>query len=212
MPLYPKTEPVDIKKVRDMKRGDSCNKSLVVLSNHAGTHIEAPAHFWDSGKNISDYSIEDLVFKDPVIVDCPKGAGEIIGIDDLKGISAKKPADALLLRTGFFKFRDKDSKSYCYENPSLSTEAARWIREELPCLRAVGIDAISISCVERRDMGREAHRILLGSDGFRGKPVLIIEDLDLSGAPEGLDELIVSPLFIEGVDSAPCTVIGVAHD
>jgi len=70
-----------------------------------------------------------------------------------------------------------------------------------------GIDWISISPYQDRELGREAHRVFLDQKG-RNNPVLLIEDIDLSGNFKKLKEVWVSPLRVERVDSAPCTVIG----
>ena len=70
-----------------------------------------------------------------------------------------------------------------------------------------GIDWISISPYQDRELGREAHRVFLDQKG-RNNPVLLIEDMDLSCDLTKLRELWVLPLRVEKIDSAPCTVIG----
>ena len=42
--------------------------------------------------------------------------------------------------------------------------------------------------------------------------VLIIEDLYFPSGLGSIDELMVVPIFMEEVDSSPCTVIGVIND
>ena len=81
------------------------------------------------------------------------------------------------------------------------------MRENLPSIRMIGIDWISISPYQDRELGREAHRVFLDQKG-RNNPVLLIEDMDLSGDLKELTEVWASPLRVERVDSAPCTVIG----
>lgn len=219
-PLYPETPPIIIKKVKEISKGNSCNTSLITLLNHAGTHIDAPRHFFNSGRTITEYSIEELVFQKPLIVDCPKRVDEVIEIDDLVSLINSNDTDMLLIRTGFYRYRIAQSSAlnlqslynYCYKNPYLSPKTAEWIRNNHSHIRAIGIDCISISSYEKREIGRETHKILLNSDKFKGSPVLIIEDLYLPHEIKKLDELIISPIFIEGVDSTPCTVIGVIND
>ena len=54
--------------------------------------------------------------------------------------------------------------------------------------------------------GHKAHQILLGTEG--NAPILIIEDLDLRGLDnESLETVFALPLFVEGIDSAPVTVV-----
>ena len=218
-PLYPDVSAIVIKQVKEIQKGDSSNTFLMTLPNHAGTHIDAPKHFHGSGRTISEYSIHELIFKNPVVVDCPKGPVEIIEVEDLINsiaLTNLNNCDLLLIRTGFYKYRILSSTlesqsfhTYCYENPVLLPSVAKWIRKNHPNIKAIGIDCFSISSYANRELGRETHRILLREDKFTGSSVLIIEDMDLSMNLKTLREVIVAPLYIKGVDSAPCTVIGI---
>jgi len=202
-PLYGDTDPLKIKPVRQIKSGDSCNTALVTFSNHMGTHVDAPKHFFDSGRSISEHSINELIFDLPFILDCPKKDGEMIEPDDLMAIER---CDLLLIRTGFHKFRK--NKIYRTQNPGISEKAAHYIRHKHPCIKAVGIDTISISSYQNREEGRKAHRMFLKNDDFSGCPLILIEDMDLNADLRKLSRVFVVPLFIEGVDSVPCTIIG----
>ena len=55
--------------------------------------------------------------------------------------------------------------------------------------------------VQNRDEGRLAHRNLLENNDF-----FIIEDMDLKDYTTEYPKIYVIPIFIEGVDSVPCTV------
>lgn len=207
-PLYPGTPSFSFQRVRKIKDGDTCNTSLITLPNHGGTHVDAPRHFFDTGRSISEYKIEELIFGSPQLIDCQKGPEEIIGREDLEG-KIPKDCDLLLLRTGFYKHRNRDKRIYCFKNPSLSPDVAKWIRNNFHNVHAIGIDCISVSRYGLRDYGRETHRILLQANGFEGPPVLIVEDVDLSADIAGLKQVMVVPFYITGIDSAPCVVIGV---
>lgn len=137
------------------------------------------------------------------MVDIPKGVGELITADELRSLYGEiRDADLLMIRTGFQRFRESDVETFSRRGPCLSDGAARYIVEELPKLRAVGVDAISISSPMRREEGRAAHRTLLV-----GRDFLIIEDMDLMDKPSNIRRVFVMPLLIEGVDSAPCMVL-----
>ncbi|MDD5436315.1 MAG: cyclase family protein, partial [Candidatus Omnitrophica bacterium] len=144
-PLYPGTPPLKVGKVKEIRKGDPCNTFLVTLSNHLGTHIDMPNHFSDSGKGAKYYPANKLACKDPVIIDCPKRPGGIIGLEDMTALKKEKKADAVLIRTGFYKYRSSDVGIYCEENPCLSPAAADWLRKNLRNLKIFGIDSISIS-------------------------------------------------------------------
>ena len=211
-PIYPGTSPLAIRKAKEINSGDPCNTFSITLSNHSGTHIDMPKHFFDFGKSVKDYPVHKLTCKHPVIIDCPKRPGEIIEAKDLAGLSAEKNMDVLLVRTGFYKYRSSDVAVYCNNNPSLSPEAALWIRQNLLNLKIFGIDSISISSKARKGIGAESHRILLADEGYKGDPVLILEDLYLPDELKAINELMTFPVFSADIDSSPCTVIGIIHD
>ncbi|OGX34846.1 MAG: hypothetical protein A3I43_03490 [Omnitrophica WOR_2 bacterium RIFCSPLOWO2_02_FULL_50_19] len=211
-PLYPGTPALEIRNVKEIDKGDSCNTFSMTLSNHSGTHIDAPRHFLNSGKPISEYLPDELIYNRPCLIDCPKGKDELIGVKDLQSLSGKDDFDALLIRTGFCKYRNSNAEIYGYHNPCLTPEAAKWIRENYPKIRLIGIDTISISSYAHKGLGPLTHKILLGQEGFDGPPILILEDMNLPDSIKKVDELIIVPVFSGRIDSSPCTALGVIHD
>ena len=206
-PLYDKKANIDILRSKEIKKGDSCNTFIMKLPNHSGTHVDAPRHFLSSGRSICDYSLKELIFNKPFIFNCPKDLNQPIEADDLINIKKNRDFDLLLIRTGFYHYR-KNNDIYCNKNPYLSPEAAFWLRNNCPRLRAIGIDCISIASHLHREAGRRSHKILLQRNGFNGPAALILEDMCIPRRIKKLAQVIVAPFFIEGVDSAPCTIIG----
>jgi kynurenine formamidase len=202
-PVYGRTRPLRVTADKSLVKGDPCNTYFLELSNHCGTHVDAPRHFIGKGKKISEYGINELIFAKPFIAECPRPTGGLIDPEDIGNIPVD--CDILLIRTGYSKNRSK--KIYRTNNPGLSLEAARWLRGHHPRLRAVGIDSISFSSFRNRAVGREVHRVLLADRGFKGRPLLLVEDIDLAGDLKGIKRILVVPLIIEEVDSAPCTII-----
>ncbi len=206
-PVYPGNEGPRLEQLRSIARGDSSNMWRLTFTNHIGTHVDAPNHFDESGPAISEFGPEELVFREVRLVDVPKSPGEIVTAEDIERHErVLRSSEALLIRTGIQRFRAESPEIYSGVGISLSVEAARLIAS-YPNLRAIGIDAISISSPQRREIGREAHRVLL-----RGRRFLIVEDMDLQGKPERYDLLLIAPLMIEQIDSAPSTVYGIIFD
>jgi kynurenine formamidase len=208
MPVYPHTTSLQLKQEKNIETGNSCNTFVFTLSSHTGTHVDAPAHFYRDGKRISEYSIDELIFQKPVILNCPKEPREAISVSDLSSLRDNLDCDLVLLRTGFSQYRDKNTVRYCQQGPYLEPEAALWLRTQCAHIKALGIDAISVSSFANRDAGRKTHLTLLSESGFPSSAVLIIEDMLI---PDGINDLIdvfVVPLFLNGIDSSPCTVIG----
>lgn len=216
MPLYPGTPGTELSVVKSKDHGDSCNTSLITLSNHAGTHIDGPAHFDKFGKRIGDYDAYSLIFRNIAIADCRKEAGEPILPKDLAGYLGDE-TDLLLIRTDFSKYRGPVVKGYendlyCSNNPYLHSDTAMMLREYLAGIKAIGIDCISISSLANKEMGKKAHEILLNVGNFKKDPILVIEDMFIPEAPSKIDEIIVVPLYCEVIDSAPCTILGFMDD
>lgn len=205
-PVYGGTPKPLITPHTQTSRGDSSNSYIITVHNHTGTHVDAPRHFMPDGKSISDYHIDDLIFNDPLIIECHKAQAEQIVPGD---ISQQKigGADCLLLRTGFGRFRGREI--YRTKNPSLSADTILWLRRKFPAIRCIGIDTISISSYQNREEGRSAHRAAFMKGEDLNEPLIIIEDLNLNAlsSSDKLKKIIVIPWQLSGVDSAPCIVL-----
>lgn len=183
------------------------NTYLINVENHSGTHVDAPGHFMEEGKIISDYSPDELVFNNPIIVDIPKGQNELIKIWDISKIDFKD-TDCILFNTGFGKFRESDRKKYLTQNPGISPEVIYFIRKNLKNVRCIGIDCVSMSSYQNPESGEEAHLNAFEKNVEFGEPLLLIEDMKLDLVKnEDLESIIVVPWHIKGIDSAPCTVL-----
>jgi arylformamidase len=207
-PAYGNNPTVDVQPYQSISSGSVCNTSIIKIHNHLGTHVDAPKHFWDEGQNIGDYDVNELIFISPLVIDIPKSPKEMINLEDLIHFKKKlKKCDILLLKTGFWKYRDEEI--YRLENPGISPEVADFIRSDFINIRCVGIDSLSVSSYANRELGRKTHKILLQKKGFKGEPMLIIEDMNLSNDEiMKLKTVIVAPLMIENIDGSPCMIIG----
>lgn len=188
-----------------LDKGDSCNTFRFSMKNHCGTHVDAPAHFFKNARNITDYAAKSWIFNSPCVVEIKADKNEVIKVDQLEGLVEKKH-DILLLKTGFGEFRGDDI--YSCSNPMVDPAVGEWLRAERPKIRAIGFDLISIGSFSNRENGRKAHKSFLDPQA-NGDPVLIIEDMDLSCDLSNLTMVLVAPILITQIDSAPCTVFGV---
>lgn len=187
--------------------GDAYNSYIINVENHSGTHVDAPGHFLESGKLISDYLPHELVFNDPIILDISKGSNELIEVDDIFETDLNG-VDCILFITGFEKFHDNDPEKYLTQNPGISPETVYWIRENFKNVRCLGIDCISISSYQNPKLGKEAHLNAFKEDEKFGIPLILIEDMKLNNIKnEDLEHIIIVPWQIKGIDSAPCTVL-----
>jgi len=189
---------------KDMGRGDSCNTQYWQLSNHIGTHVDAPRHFSGSGSFLDHYPADFWVCNHVCHLVLPPVADkQIIGEQDFNAFEIPGNTDLLLVQTGFGKKRAQ--REYMMENPGFDPGLADFFRAQCPKLKMIGFDGISLSSFASRDIGRKAHQAFLDHDA----PILIIEDMDLSGLDKNsrIHQVAVCPIRVEKSDAAPCTII-----
>jgi len=205
VPTYGNTKSrLGIKAKKDIKRGDSCNTYEIMLENHWGTHIDAPAHFFNNGKKISGYRADYWLFRYPCVIDLPLKKARAIGLGDIHGRINKK-CEIVLVKTDFHRLRG--GRDYSLSGPAIDPLLAIWLRRNTD-IRAIGLDFVSAGSYKDRPSGRKVHRAFLDPRG-KGRPILIIEDMDLSADLDKLECLYAVPLLVKNVDSAPCTVLGI---
>jgi len=174
----------------DMERGDVCTVSMLSMSAHAGTHLDAPLHFLPRGRSVDRWPLDATVGPARVIaIRNPR----IVDVDELRPHRIRK-GERVLLKT-----RNSGRKRpgmFFKDYVSVSPAAARYLAAR--SLRAVGIDGPSIGPFED---GAETHRVLLGAG------IWIVEWLDLRRIPAGPCDLICLPLRVVGGDGAPARAI-----
>ena len=192
--------------------GSACNTFRVELFNHFGTHMDGPNHFNPTGRQLWQMPLDTFVSERPLLLDIPKGEGEAVLPEELLAHDeALQKADMLFIRSGFEAVRYTDNQRYSERGPSVSAAAARLIVDRWPNLKAVGMDWISLSSPLNLADGIRAHQIMLGLEG--NEPVLIIEDIALAEVDAGrLEQVLCVPLFVEGIDSAPVTILAKLRD
>lgn len=190
MPTWPDQPRVWVNRLQTVE-DDGANVSVVSMTTHSGTHVDAPLHF-----------LEDA---DPVTAMPPRvglGRAEVFEVEDLDTIKpehvAQLPEDASRV---LFKTDNSDRcwrrEEFVEDYVHLSTGAAEALVDR--GVQLVGIDYLSIGGYQGNIA--EVHERLLGND------VWILEGLDLSQAPAGEVELACLPLRLEGGDGAPARAL-----
>jgi kynurenine formamidase len=212
--IHPDLLRVRITPKNQMSQGDAYNTSIITAENHSGTHVDGPAHFLKGGRPIFEYDPDELSFQKPVVLNCPKNPDELVNAEDVSHALERyensiQHVDCVLIRTGFGKYHESDVEIYVRKNPGISPEAVFYLRKNLPELACIGIDVVSMSRFGRVKEAVDVHQT--GSrtmEGF-GKPLIFVEDLNLRTLQEDLklEEVLVIPWQVGGIDSAPCTVL-----
>jgi len=203
---YGNGDRISIEFIRDQQKGDPSTNSRICMPTHFGTHIDFPKHFGVKGKTIENYQAMDFVFNHVAVLDI----SSLIPIDSLinpKDLNleslneVKHKIDILIIKTGFVYMRD--SESYWKENWGFNAGVAGYLKENLPLLRAIAFDLISLNAYQQREIGRQAHKeFLLEHD------IMIIEDVDLTQIDDKMriDQIIVSPLRYNNAEGATVNI------
>lgn len=205
-PMYGGKKGFLSKDMSSISKGDSANTSNLNFPSHLGTHIDFPRHFYNEGQTLEDFNLDFWFFKSKEIQLLDVKLNEnnlLIKPEDIKTLNYDRNAKLILLKTGFGKCRQE--KKYWEKNPGLSIEIAEWIKKEFKNVKIVGIDSISVSSYQNRTEGRTVHKKLLDPKN----PILLVEDMDLSGISTNtiFKRIWISPLMIKESDGCPCTII-----
>jgi arylformamidase len=192
--------------VTKISDGRTSNSESWEFNNHIGTHIDYPYHFYSNGKTSSDLP-KFLIYNNISIIIYQKEVlpNQIIKADDLfESISnLDKTLEVLILKTGFQKYRN--TEIYWKNNPGYDENLYDLFKSKLPNLKIFGIDTISLTSVNSKEIGAKAHRKFLNNDD----EILIIEDLDLEAVNFTMipNKLIIAPLLISNTDGTPVNCI-----
>ena len=191
-----------------ISKGNGYNSYIISVEKHNGTHVDAPGHFIEGGKIISDYSPDELIFDDPLIVDCPKKGEELIKLEEISDLNLEGK-DCIIFRTGFGKYRKEDPDTYLTLNPGIEPDLVKWLRKNYPEVKCLGIDSVSMSSYGKPEEGKKAHLNAFMENEELNEPLILIEDMKLDHIQnfDSVESIIVAPWQIKGVDSAPCAVI-----
>lgn len=187
------------------------------LSEHGGTHLDAPIHFAE-GKQTADQIPLDRLIGPAAVIDVTAASAAnrdyrftVADVENWERKNGRLPDGAILLfRTGFSKFWP-DRKSYMGTDergpdavaklhfPGLSGELAKYLVEQRK-VAAVGLDTPSLDFGQSKDF--IVHRTLLGANipGFEN--VANLEQLPPNGAM-----VVALPTKIRGGSGAPLRIV-----
>jgi len=202
-PTYGNRDKIIIEESSCIADGASANSSKwVFFTNHLGTHIDMPKHFFDDGASLTDIPL-DFWFSDKVqLIDIPLDKAVLIN-DTLLFEYVNIKTEVLIIRTGYEKYRHNDK--YWNDNPGLSANLGIWLRTNRPNIKMVGFDFISLTSWINKEKGKKAHQAFLNPNG-EGHAICIIEDMKLNEINFDIESIIVSPLFVKNTNGGPVTV------
>ena len=143
----------------------------LTLSNHSGSHVDAPLHKIAGGASLDEMALERFV--GPALIADVRGlppSGPITKELLSSKLKHSVKGTIVLLASGWGQKR-AHTHEWLYDSPFLAPDAARWLVEN--GVNGVGIDHYSIGGM-RDSINPVVHEILLGAG------VWIVEELRLS--------------------------------
>ena len=190
-PTYPGNTVFALEGIKRIARGDSSNVSTLHMSAHAGTHIDAPRHFFENAPASESLPLEMLF-----------GRTRVAEVRSRKGIDAGDLAALNLSEDIRVLFKTVNSKywgtaEFHKDYVGVTEAGARYLVEH--GIKVVGVDYLSVEVFKQP--GAPAHHALLGGG------VIVIEGLNLRDVEPGMYDMYCLPLSIVGSDGAPARVV-----
>jgi arylformamidase len=150
LPTYPNNTPFTLEPIKRVARGDSSNVSTLHMSAHAGTHIDAPRHFFDEGLATDALPLEMLI-----------GRARVIELTTRRGIVADDLAAHDLSED--VRVLIKTVNSRFWGSPDFHTDYVGVTESGAKHLVEHGIKVVGVDCLPLR---------VVGSDGAPARVVL----------------------------------------
>jgi kynurenine formamidase len=168
----------------------------LLISDHAGTHVDAPSHFYAESESIDTQDLSNY-FGEALLIDVScKELRQPVNLELLRRTLEKdnlrvERGDIVIIRAWAGRWDDPD---FHHAN-GLAIDAARWLREQ--GMKAVGIDLGNIE--DNADMTRKVHMFLLGEkvpiyENLANLNALPVKRFIFSGFPLSLKNCTGSPV------------------
>jgi arylformamidase len=190
MPVFPGDPAFKSQRIKSLEAADLYELHEITLGNHAGTHVDAPAHFLRRGKTVDEIPLEVL-----------NGRARVVEIHDALKIDVPELERLILVED--FRVLFKTRNSLLWNGPFtgdyiyFTEKAAKYLAEN--SVKLVGFDYLSVDRYE--DKSFPVHKILLKND------TILVEGLNLAEVEEGEYEMSCLPLRLKGLDASPARVI-----
>ncbi len=179
--------------IETISGSDEPRVSRVSMSSHAGTHVDAPAHFHRGALTVDRLPLSVLI--GPAWLTDMRGEAAISAAA-LRAAGIPEGSERLLVRTTNSQ-APAGPAGFDEDFAGFTIDGADWLLAN--GVRLVGIDTPSIEPF--LSPGEPVHRALLGAE------VIVVEGLTLAGVPTGACQMMCLPLPLTDGDGAPARVI-----
>lgn len=169
-----------------MSEGSLYNLTAFSMCAHNGTHADAPYHFYNEGKNISEVALENFIGEAYVA----EHEGNILAEDAIGMLEKARTLNPKSARRILVK-----------GNAVVTLEAAAVFAEA--GLLLFGNESQTVG---PEDGPMAVHRKMLGAD------MVFLEGIRLGEVSEGVYFLSAAPIHLGGADGAPCRAVLLEFD
>jgi arylformamidase len=184
---YTGDRPLEITYSASMEEGKDWNTFSLKMTNHTGTHLDAPRHMIMNGKDLNKFTAEDFILECLVIEIKSK---KTITLDEIKSYKIKTGSAVLFKTRHSNEARKELNKNFVY----LEYDAAKYLKEKK--VKLVGIDYLSVD--DYYDLKSPVHHLFFKNN------ILILEDAYLKKVKPGKYKLYCFPIKILNANGAPC--------
>jgi arylformamidase len=190
LPTYPGNVPFTLEATQRIAQGATSNVSAIHMSAHAGTHVDAPRHFFDEAGGADMLPLERLIGPARVV----EVTSARIEAGDLEPFDLAGNARVLIKTRNSRLWGDP---AFHADFVGVAESGARYLVDR--GVHVVGVDYLSVEIYKAP--GKPAHHVLLGSGA------IVIEGLNLRDVEPGVYEMFCLPLNVVGSDGAPARVV-----
>jgi arylformamidase len=195
MVTWPGTPETGVTWVRRLEEGAHSTLSQLELCTHAGTHVDAPAHFVVGGGMMESLALDVLVGPAQVIA-FPDAVDEITA-RELEAGGVPPGTRRLLCRTRNSALWARGHDAFDERFVGLTPDAAEWVVAR--GIELLGVDYLSVG--KYGETNPRTHHTLLSAG------TVLLEGLDLHRAGPGSYTLVCLPLKLVGTEGAPARAI-----
>jgi arylformamidase len=191
-------------------RGDLFQSTILTISCHAYTHVDAPVHFLPGDRDIASMPVDQWI-GDAAVVDLTHlgDNGEVSAAELAAHAGHVRRGDIALLRTDWPRKVSVESEKFWRDAPYTARSACEWLVRR--GVKAVGYDYPPDQCIRTTIFAPatkvERHECVT-HDVFFPAGITVIEyltNLDRIGAPRC--RFLALPLRIEGADGSPVRAV-----
>lgn len=203
MPVWPTHPKFMLGDNESYAGGDGNYNCQLVMGDHCGTHVDAPAHFIPDGKTIEQVDVRQLIGRGVLIDVRDVAPGSAFGTDEISRWEREHGAinaeDIVIFHTGWDAkwARRPEQTAFLADWPGLSAAGAESLIDR--GVNVFGTDALSIDAFDSEN--NPVHQIVLGS----GR--IIIENLANLACLPSVFTFIALPLRIEKGSASPVRAI-----